>query len=138
MSKSIDLMNIDQVSVHEIKKNIPNMELFLENISADLEVCNEGNSVSFMRLDLAHFKQVNDKYGYDVGDSVIVEFFKIINNRVNMVDSFIGRVGGDEFVVFIRGDLKKICSISDRVVDDIRSFVFKTIGCQHQHWYLDY
>ncbi len=50
-------------------------------------------------LDLDSFKLVNDMYGHDMGDRVLVNFAEIIKENIND-DSIVGRIGGDEFLLF--------------------------------------
>lgn len=55
---------------------------------------------AFYMLDLDNFKQVNDKIGHSAGDTAICD----AANKINLVFSerdFIGRIGGDEFCVFL-------------------------------------
>lgn len=52
-------------------------------------------------LDLDGFKSVNDVFGHDVGDRILVMFAKIITNNLEY-PADCGRIGGDEFVVFMR------------------------------------
>ncbi|WP_161629960.1 sensor domain-containing diguanylate cyclase [Desulfogranum mediterraneum] len=49
-------------------------------------------------MDLDRFKQVNDRYGHDVGDQVLKTFARAINARIREIDRF-GRWGGDEFLL---------------------------------------
>ena len=51
-------------------------------------------------IDLDHFKEVNDTYGHQFGDKVLVEFSKNLRKKFRPNDC-IGRFGGDEFVVII-------------------------------------
>lgn len=50
--------------------------------------------------DIDHFKKVNDTYGHDVGDQVIVAFSKLLSAAVRSVDN-VYRFGGEEFVVVL-------------------------------------
>lgn len=52
-------------------------------------------------LDLDGFKSVNDVFGHDVGDRILVMFAKIIANSLEYPTDC-GRIGGDEFIVFLR------------------------------------
>ena len=52
-------------------------------------------------LDLDGFKSVNDVFGHDVGDRILVMFAKIIANSLEHPEDS-GRIGGDEFIVFLR------------------------------------
>jgi diguanylate cyclase (GGDEF)-like protein len=49
-------------------------------------------------LDLDHFKSINDKYGHDKGDMVLVSVSKYLKNLKNS-ENFIGRWGGEEFIL---------------------------------------
>lgn len=48
-------------------------------------------------MDLNGFKSINDRYGHDIGDQVLVETAKRIGSCFRNED-FVARVGGDEFV----------------------------------------
>lgn len=51
-------------------------------------------------LDIDHFKQINDTYGHDAGDQVLVHFASSIQNRLKETDLLI-RWGGEEFMVIL-------------------------------------
>ncbi|MDO6568722.1 GGDEF domain-containing protein [Alteromonas sp. 1_MG-2023] len=57
-------------------------------------------SVSMILVDLDHFKKVNDEFGHDVGDAVLVEVSRIINSMRRRND-WAFRFGGEEFCLLI-------------------------------------
>ena len=57
----------------------------------------KGNAV-FMMIDIDHFKYFNDHYGHDFGDRVLSAVAAAISKKLRSSD-FIGRYGGDEFLV---------------------------------------
>lgn len=57
-------------------------------------------SYAVLFIDLDHFKRVNDHYGHDAGDAVLKAVAGILRCRVRDSD-LVGRVGGEEFVVFL-------------------------------------
>ncbi|QOP42183.1 GGDEF domain-containing protein [Sulfurimonas marina] len=59
-----------------------------------------GERLSIILLDIDHFKQVNDNYGHDVGDKVLIEFTKLINQHIRSSDIF-ARWGGEEFIILL-------------------------------------
>ena len=62
---------------------------------------------SLLILDIDNFKQVNDTYGHDAGDQLIVQFGKLLKEHLRSSD-FVARLGGDEFcVIFPNTPLKK-------------------------------
>ncbi|MEO3680311.1 diguanylate cyclase [Rheinheimera sp. FR7-31] len=56
--------------------------------------------LSFLILDLDHFKQVNDKYGHDVGDTVLQQMSLTVSSMLREQDHF-GRTGGEEFLIVL-------------------------------------
>jgi len=52
--------------------------------------------------DLDLFKQVNDTYGHDVGDEVIIKFAQILKSSVREID-IVARYGGEEFIILFPG-----------------------------------
>lgn len=55
---------------------------------------------AFLIFDLDKFKEINDTYGHDAGDEVLITFAGLLKNFFRKND-FVGRIGGDEFVVFM-------------------------------------
>ncbi|NRF68033.1 GGDEF domain-containing protein [Aquincola sp. S2] len=58
--------------------------------------------VSFVLLDLDHFKLVNDQHGHRTGDAVLRAFARTVRERLRASDVF-GRTGGEEFGVVLPG-----------------------------------
>ncbi|WP_028747283.1 sensor domain-containing diguanylate cyclase [Rhizobium mesoamericanum] len=58
----------------------------------------EGDALLLMDLDF--FKQVNDRFGHDAGDAVLVSFAEAISRSLRPGDSF-GRLGGEEFGLYL-------------------------------------
>lgn len=50
-------------------------------------------------FDLDHFKEVNDLYGHQMGDRVLIEFAHTLSNYMTEKSSVVSRLGGDEFFV---------------------------------------
>lgn len=59
-----------------------------------------GHNFTVVFFDLDYFKAVNDTYGHDAGDAVLVAFAKILKNEARAVD-VIGRFGGEEFMAIL-------------------------------------
>ncbi len=57
-------------------------------------------NIGVLLLDMDHFKAVNDEYGHDIGDKVLKELARILNETVRESDLII-RYGGEEFIVLL-------------------------------------
>lgn len=57
-------------------------------------------NLSIIMFDLDYFKKVNDKYGHDIGDKVLVTITKLISKELRANDVF-ARWGGEEFIILL-------------------------------------
>lgn len=59
-----------------------------------------GRNYTFVMFDLDKFKNINDTFGHDAGDAVLVALAKILKKECRTVDT-VGRFGGEEFVALL-------------------------------------
>ncbi len=78
-------------------------------------------------IDLNHFKNINDTYGHNVGDEVLVNFSKRISNFTTENHLF-ARMGGDEFIIAILNDATANSSIFWEKVDNAFSWPICSLG----------
>lgn len=102
---------------------LPNRFLALDRLSqmlSEAERTNEKTAVLF--LDLDDFKKVNDSLGHEVGDKLLVESAMRLSKIVRKEDT-IGRLGGDEFILLLRGltDEKNALSIVEHLLECFRN-----------------
>ena len=80
-----------------------------------------GDRPSIMMVDIDDFKQINDKYGHNVGDVVLKEIVRTINHIIRSSDQLI-RWGGDEFVGIFPGLREEhIAEFGEKILDSISS-----------------
>jgi diguanylate cyclase (GGDEF)-like protein len=69
-------------------------------------------------VDLDHFKAINDTYGHQRGDDVLVSMASFLRSRVREEDAVV-RLGGDEFLVVLRSaNENQLVEVSNRLRDD--------------------
>lgn len=67
------------------------------------------NEASLLFIDVDYFKQVNDRFGHEAGDRILIEFAAALR-EIFGDEGYISRYGGDEFVVLVRSADKKMVS----------------------------
>lgn len=98
----------------------------MESLSSEFK--RTGKTFSVAILDIDHFKNVNDQYGHQAGDYVLVELSRIIEKALRSYDLF-GRYGGEEFImVFPETKKINICQKMEFILDIIRNTKFKFNG----------
>jgi diguanylate cyclase (GGDEF)-like protein len=87
-----------EASMHDALTGLPNRALFYDRLEHGLEQAKRhGWNLAVMFLDLDKFKQINDEYGHDAGDKVLLSVAKKLKENTRSDDS-ICRLGGDEFL----------------------------------------
>ncbi|SEO82542.1 diguanylate cyclase [Propionispora vibrioides] len=80
--------------------------------------------MSVIIFDLDHFKQVNDKYGHNIGDRVLQGTAKVVTNELRGREIF-GRYGGEEFaIVFPEISLREAAEIAERLRQAIETYQY--------------
>lgn len=83
----------------------------------------EGWANSLLILDIDDFKRVNDTYGHDAGDQLIVQFGRVLKENLRSSD-FVARLGGDEFcVLFPNTPLKRAEELATRLRQNLPTTV---------------
>ena len=82
---------------------IPNRVLLADRMKqAIAQTAREQNMMAVCYLDLDGFKPINDTWGHEAGDQVLIEVARRIENTIRGGDT-VSRLGGDEFVVLLLG-----------------------------------
>ena len=117
-------MNLYESSIHDSLTAAFNQKYFLDSLNKAFSYSlRHQSSLGLLMLDIDLFKKINDTYGHLVGDIVLKEVVKKIENNLRNED-ILCRYGGDEFAVIIR-DFKygfvKIAAERIRLVFDGKS-----------------
>lgn len=88
------------------------------------------NPLSLILFDIDHFKQVNDHYGHDAGDSVLIQLAKIGSSVLRATDVFF-RWGGEEFLILCpHADEDQAYLLAQRLRKKVEESIFE---CGHIH-----
>lgn len=87
-----------------------------------------GERMFVLYADLDNFKMINDTWGHDVGDQVLVATARIFRETFRDSD-IIGRIGGDEFVVMLMNARQtSIASLTERIHKHIADYNARIMG----------
>jgi diguanylate cyclase (GGDEF)-like protein len=104
--------------LHDALTGMPNRILFNDRLEHGLaQSLRHGRPLAVMFIDLDGFKEVNDKYGHDVGDAVLQVMATRLQEHTRSEDTA-SRHGGDEFLYLLAepGNHQSIVSIAERMI----------------------
>ena len=89
---------IEEISITDALTNIYNRRYFDTMFEHKLEVAKrETKNLVFVLIDIDHFKQYNDTYGHQDGDTALIKVANILNTQLKRPSDFAFRIGGEEF-----------------------------------------
>jgi diguanylate cyclase (GGDEF)-like protein len=105
-------INLEHTATHDPLTNMANRNLFALSFSEAIKRAERhGSLIGLLYLDIDNFKNVNDLYGHDIGDKLLLNTVERLKNILRETD-LISRLGGDEFTVLLE-DVKHAESIID-------------------------
>lgn len=101
-----------------------NRREILRRLNQEIARCERHNApLSLMMLDLDHFKHVNDTYGHQTGDKILVACAEQLRAASRNIDE-IGRLGGEEFLIILpdtdRAQAKHLAERCRQAIEDIQ------------------
>lgn len=113
---------------HDCLTGIANRGLFSSILEHSISQANRNQiSLQVLFLDLDGFKQINDNFGHDAGDFVLIEVSKRIQSTIRDAD-FVARLGGDEFAIILIGtpSTRQALSVANKIINLInKPMVYK-------------
>ena len=110
-----------EASLHDLLTGLPNRALFYDRLEHGLEQAKRhGWNLAVMFLDLDKFKQINDEYGHDIGDKVLLTIAERLKRNTRSDDT-ICRFGGDEFLYLLMEvkDKRGVTKIINKLIKTI-------------------
>ena len=101
---------------------LPNRQFFMENLLIELARAKRAaQDIALMFFDLDGFKGVNDSFGHEIGDLLLVEVSKRVKEYMREGD-LVSRLGGDEFLILLHNDPDELTlvNIANRIIDGLR------------------
>ena len=90
---------LEHRALHDPLTGLPNRVLVLDRLQQCLSRRDEANpGLAVLFIDLDHFKRINDSFGHDAGDQVLISVAQRLQRAMRPVDT-VARLAGDEFVV---------------------------------------
>lgn len=125
--KSLDI--IQDMAIHDDLTGFYNRRHLMEMIASENNrSVRTGSVFSLAMLDIDHFKNINDTYGHQAGDSVLITFCAIVRSVLRKTD-FCGRYGGEEFlVVLTETDLQSAKIFAERIRSRVEESFFAELG----------
>ena len=101
------LASLDRMAYYDALTGIANRALLVERITQGLRAAEHRNdALALLFIDLDRFKAINDRWGHEAGDAVLVAIAQRLQSVVRETDT-VARFGGDEFVIVLTGSCKE-------------------------------
>ncbi len=114
-----------RIANYDILTGLPNRRLLTDRLDqAIVRARRSGNHVAVCYLDLDDFKPINDQYGHDAGDHLLVTVTDNLKKALRAEDT-LARLGGDEFVLILTDltQIEEIHVVLDRVLTAVNTAV---------------
>ncbi len=94
-------LELEKTAITDPLTGIYNRRYFQKKLKEEISLAQRySRPFSLILMDIDHFKKINDRYGHDVGDKVLVEFATAVKKQLRNFDVFC-RIGGEEFAVIL-------------------------------------
>jgi len=103
--------------------DIPNRLAFDRRLNENVATAKRNNEyLSLLMIDVDHFKGYNDKFGHDVGDLVLKDVARVIDQSLPRKTDLVARFGGEEFVVLLpETDVNSAFSLAEKIRKNVFS-----------------
>lgn len=107
------LKKVSAVANHDPLTKLANLRLAKEKINMSLAMAKrQTKQVAIMFIDLDGFKEVNDSFGHEAGDQVLIMVANRLRDIVSRGTDTIARIGGDEFII-VQTEVKNLGCVKD-------------------------
>ncbi len=126
-------LNVEQIHNMATKDGLTgiyNHRYFQEKLEEEIAKADRYNKdLSFLLLDVDHFKKFNDTYGHQEGDKVLRTVAEIVQATIRQKADLLARYGGEEFAVILpETDINSAADLAERIRRNIADHVFEAEG----------
>lgn len=117
------LATIDNLTV------LYNRYAFSDKLKSAMHTANRyGSPLSVLMYDLDHFKHINDSFGHDAGDRVLIDVSELVLQQTRAAD-VVGRWGGEEFMVLMpQTDIEQAKTVAEKLRTVIAEHEFDKVN----------
>jgi diguanylate cyclase (GGDEF)-like protein len=107
---------LEAAAMTDVLTKLPNRRYAMRRLEDELNgALAAGAPLSVIMIDIDHFKQVNDRFGHDMGDLVLRETATVLRNTTRKGD-YVCRLGGEEFLVICtKASLPQCAMTAERI-----------------------
>lgn len=116
---------LEEYAVKDPLTKLYNRRMMLTKFNEEISRCRRKKQVfSIILLDIDKFKQVNDNYGHNFGDEVLITFSKLLTESKRLED-LVGRWGGEEFLIILPNtDRRGAYTVAMRIRNRINEYKY--------------
>lgn len=126
-------LELEKYANYDKLTGLPNRRLFFERLDRMVLECErDKNKFALLFIDLDGFKDINDAFGHEVGDKVLIEVGDRLLHCIRKSDT-VARMGGDEFTIIFRciEDTKSLDNLVKKIHIKLNEFMqIDSIKCQ--------
>ncbi|MED4584571.1 EAL domain-containing protein [Brevibacillus choshinensis] len=112
---------IHHLAYHDALTDLPNRRMYVQQLTKEIMQAKRFQSnMAVLFLDMDRFKDINDSFGHDVGDMLLIEVAKRLQACVQPGD-IVARLGGDEFTILL-------CQLTDsKQAEDVAELIMSQL-----------
>ena len=126
---------IQRLNEHKLLSITDKLTGIFNRLKLDESLNNEFNRSSRFKsnfgiiiVDIDYFKKINDTYGHQIGDQVLIQFAKLLKQNIRKID-ILGRWGGEEFMIIcLETDFQGTIKLAESLRQIINKYDFPNIG----------
>lgn len=131
MSRALRFQEAKRLAVTDSKTGVYNYRFFYDRLIEEIRRHEaKARPLSVIFVDVDHLKEINDQYGHQAGDQVLIGLSTIIREKVRATDE-VARYGGEEFVVLLPGATgPEALAVAERIRRVVEAYNFGVPGME--------